>query len=123
MVLGASAFIYLGFGLAFFFFPIQMTTLLDSTPRSVDLLTDIRAIYGGLNTGIGIMLVVGISRPSVRRFALWLIALTLGIAALGRVVGIFTTGYQESLTLLLLTAESAGALTALVTLFVTRKSP
>ena len=75
-------------GLAFVA-PWRAARLLDFEPGGRAAYGEIRAMYGGLLLGVGVITVMGLWRPS------WLRALSFGWAGLaaGRVISIFMDGY------------------------------
>lgn len=83
---------FVGFGLAFAIAPVAMATLVELEVPTATARTDVRAVYGGLELGLGAFLLwCARRRESVRT---GLIAALLAFAALAgvRVVGIAVEG-------------------------------
>ncbi|MEZ4472468.1 MAG: DUF4345 family protein [bacterium] len=113
-ILGLCGLTFLAFGLGFMVAPERLLGTLGPLTATPDLLTDLRAIYGGLNLGLGIGLLAALGRPALHRPALALTACTLGAVAVGRMIGVATTGFERDLTAIFLALESVGAAAAAV---------
>ena len=114
LVLAISGLIFLAFGLAFLADPLRFLGTLGPLTASPDLVTDLRAIYGGLNTGLGVGLLASVRVPALHRPGLALIAATLGVVAVGRAAGMLTSGFDRSVTPVFLGLEALGAVLAAV---------
>ena len=113
IVLGLSALVYVGIGLAFIFAPESLLPRVNIAASSGTALADIRAVYGGLDLGVGVLLAYCLMRNEIRT-GLLACVFTLGGLALGRVYGILLDTEQDSITYGLLAAELIGAATAVV---------
>ena len=82
----------LAFGALAFIAPWRVVRILDLEPGGRAAYGEIRAMYGGMLLGVGVITVMGLWRPS------WLRALSFGWAGLaaGRAVSIFMDGYALS---------------------------
>jgi hypothetical protein len=69
---------------------------------------DFRAMYGGLNVGLGVFLWIASQHPEMFRTGLLLQVLMLGGLALSRAVGIVLEGGAERLIWIILAVEAAG---------------
>jgi len=81
---------------------------------------DVRAVYGGLELGLGIFFAGAVARPAWHRPALLAAALAFGGLAAGRLLSGLVVGPPEPLGLTLLAAEVAGLALALAALRRTR---
>lgn len=112
LVLCALAFIYIG--LATFHDPLAALAPVEITSNSVSALNELRANYGGLQIGIGLLLLIGALLPSMTRPALLVQALLVGGLAAGRLVSIGLDGLPNGFVLMLLALESTIALLSAV---------
>ncbi len=115
LALGLGALGFIGFGLAFLLAPglLGLVELDASTPSAR---SDVRAVYGGIELGVGVFLAVCVRRPAWHRAGLTAQALTLGGAALGRVASLAADGLPRPLVLGLGALELLGAVLAVVAL-------
>lgn len=91
---------FLGFGLIFAGWPDQMLGLLDLRIDTGAARTDLRAIYGGLESGFGLWLLLAARSDDLRRPALISVALaTLGLVC-GRGLGLLMDGADRANLLL-----------------------
>lgn len=78
-------------------------------------LSDVRVMYGMFPIGIGLFLLAALFGKFSRIAALWLCLLTLGMAALGRLLGLVLDHGDQHFTFMCLALEAPAAiLTALV---------
>jgi len=119
-VLGLTTAIFLGLGVAFMFAPGMMIGAIDLKAESPKALADVRAVYGGLDLTIGILLGYCFLRKQ------W--ATGLGIGALtclclltGRLVGILVDPARDILTYGLFGSEALGAVLGAVGWFLARQ--
>lgn len=111
--LGIAALTFLGFGAWFLLRPGAidgMGVLLGSSAAR----TEIRAMYGGLEVGLGVFFGISALRTSWLRPALFGQMTTLGGLAAGRIVGMVAEGVIDPSILLFTALELAGAALALV---------
>ena len=90
-ILWISALLFIGYGLVSFFFPEIPAGLVDLKITNVDAAAEIRAIYGGLQTGIGLFCLLAAVNSDLYRAGLMLLVLGIGALALGRLYSILTT--------------------------------
>lgn len=116
-VLALSAVAFIGIGIAFVAFPGYLLEAvgIQATPGTP--LTDIRAIYGGLDLGVGLFLLYCLLRSELR-LGLIAGAIILSCIAGGRIVGIAIgiSGFlaedagQDAITFYLLALEISGGI-------------
>lgn len=122
LVLVLNGLAFLGFGLAFAVVPDTMLALLDLPIPNGVARTDLRAIYGGLEIGFGLYLLLSATRPS------WLLsgllASTLATAGLvtGRTFGLALDGLDPFNAKLLASEALALGLSAGALLWGRRRS-
>jgi|TARA_B110001454_G_scaffold93046_1_gene88686 hypothetical protein len=90
-ILWISALLFIGYGLVSFFFPEIPAGLVDLKITNVDAAAEIRSIYGGLQTGIGLFCLLAAVNSDLYRAGLMLLVLGIGALALGRLYSILTT--------------------------------
>jgi hypothetical protein len=120
-VLALSAVALVLVGVTGLFSPAQ---LFD--PLGVPLLTpagrnEIRAAYGGMHLGVGLLLIVWTWQRERRRAALWLVAAFMGGLALGRLASLFADGAPGSFVLRLWVPEALAASIAAALLSLRRR--
>jgi hypothetical protein len=115
-VVGLSCGVFTLAGVPFLLFPATMTGFVDVSLGSVTADNDVRAVYGGVATGLAVFLGLSLRRDDWLSPALWVIALTLGGLATGRFISWLVLGLPSPLGLGLHAAELAGLALALVTL-------
>lgn len=115
LVLGANALIFLGFGVVLLVIPAQILALADISLASADATTEIRALYGGMELGVGGFLAY-LFRSGQLRLGLGLSAATLGSMAGARLVGIVLAGPVGPVIWALGAAELVGFLLSLAAL-------
>jgi hypothetical protein len=82
LFLVAHAAVFLAFGLGFLLFTEGLAQRLDIHLRSATALADLRAMYGGMSLGVGLLFVLAIARPAYVRAALFTVAATsIGLLA------------------------------------------
>jgi hypothetical protein len=107
-VLAASALPFGGIGAAFLGWPHEMARHLELEITGATGTTDLRAVYGGLQIGIAVLLLLGAARSALTRCALaTAVAGFAGLAA-ARVAGLAVDGGEQALNHLLLAGELVG---------------
>lgn len=119
-VLGVAGAIFLGLGLACIFVPSMIIGAMDVKAEPGKALADIRAVYGGLDLAIGILLIYFFVR---KQWSTGLAISTLVCACLaaGRLVGILIDPARDILTFGLFGVEVLGAVLSAVGLFLARQ--
>lgn len=102
---GFSAFLYISLGVLFLINPSGMASGLGYTDLGKSALTDVMATYGGLEIGIGVMLLLLYWNNEIR-IALALVFLTFVGFAIGRVLGSLRFGGFQGLHLYWLASEA-----------------
>ena len=119
-VLGFLAATFLLIGLSFLFIPKAIMGVVDIATESSTGVADIRAVYGGLDLAIGILLGLSFLRKE------WSTGLAVGThtcacMAGGRLLGMARDGASDILTFGLLGVELLGAALAAVAWFLARQ--
>lgn len=83
---------------------------------------ELRAFYGGLEVGLAIFFAASVRRPAWWRPALFVQVLTLGGAALARLLGVLVGGGGELLLYALMAAEAGGAAVGMLALRMVARS-
>lgn len=94
LILAMIALSYAGFGFAFLFNPDAWGSTVSVTFTSAAGRTDFRAIYGGLEFGIGIFLLLCALRREFVRLGLFASACTLVAMATARSTGMVLDGFD-----------------------------
>jgi hypothetical protein len=111
VVLIIQALALIGLGLAYFVRPMEMTNLSGMLLMAPAAITDVRAYYGGLQIGLGVYLLMALSRVDQARAALTLLVLLYSALALARIGGLWLDGGAQqtfNLSALLIEAVSVG---------------
>ncbi|MDI1302622.1 MAG: DUF4345 domain-containing protein [bacterium] len=108
-------------GLNTFLNPLGAMAPVGLNINTVSALNELRATYGGMQVGIGLLLLSGFHVPALTRPALLAQLLIVGGLALGRVVSITIDGMPDTFVQGLLVLESIVAVLSL--LFFLRQSP
>ena len=103
IVLSISTLTFISYGLVSLFFPAIPADLASLTMVNGDAYAEIGAMYGGLQTGIGLFCALALLKPDLYRSGLLLLVLGIGALTLARLASMLTT--QDPLT-----AYSYGAL-------------
>jgi hypothetical protein len=113
-VLGMAA-IFLLYGLLFFVIPIEtFQFVVDGTVTSSSGVTDLRATYGGMSVGVGVILyMLGMSPQMLKMGLVSVFVLMFGMA-FGRSVGIVFDGNTNSYMYIYLVLEIAASFVSLV---------
>ncbi len=94
-----------------------MVSLVGVVPGGPGSELELRAMYGGLELGLGAFLLWCVANKSTVRIGLMCVAATIGGLGLTRLVGIVMDPNQPSMQLLLATAELATTALAAIELF------
>ena len=115
-VLGTAA-IFLVYGLLFFVVPLEaFQFVVDGTVTSSSAITDLRATYGGMSVGVGIILtMLGMNQQTLKMGLIAVLVLMLGMA-FGRLVGIILDGDTNNYMYIYLALEIAASCVSLVLL-------
>ncbi|MCA9541020.1 MAG: DUF4345 family protein [Myxococcales bacterium] len=111
-VLWAFAVMYVVVGVGFIVDTPGLWTHVGVPLGTPNALVDVRAIYGGLDLGLGLALVYCARTPGGRTAGLAISALTFAGIALTRSAGLLHDGVEGNLPFGLLTIEASGALIA-----------
>ncbi len=109
VVLWTSALTFLGFGVAFAACPTEMAAVVEIDATSPMARADIRAMYGGLEIGIGLILALCATRDRHVVHGVLLSTLALAAMASMRGLGVLCDAEQPPLTYLLWLSEIFGA--------------
>ena len=116
-VLALAGFGFLGFGLWFLVDPIAPLAAIGISATGAPAPTEFRAFYGGLEVGLGLLLLAAASRPDWRTAGLWLVIATNGGIAAGRLIGVAIDGVWVPFFTYALVWEVGFAVLAVVGLF------
>jgi hypothetical protein len=111
---------FLGFGVAFLAWPEPLVILVDVTPLTRTGTTEIRAMYGGLEIGLGSFLLLAAARREHVTIGLRAALFAFGGLAAGRLIGLAVDGWWQPSTWLLMSAEIAAVVLAAWALRVSR---
>jgi hypothetical protein len=100
---------FAGFGAACLVRPKTMLKHVDVKPTSAVGTTELRAMYGGMELGLGAFFAVALAKPDLTRPALLAQALALGTLAGARLAGILHDRSRGPLMKTLVIAESVTA--------------
>lgn len=96
LVLLLNGLAFTGFGLAFLLIPDTMMTHIDLEIPTPMVRTDMRAIYGGLEIGLGLWLLLACARPRLREAGLYSATLATGGLVCGRAYGLAMDGVDPT---------------------------
>ena len=113
LALGALGFV--GFGAVLLVAP-ALLDVVGLDVRGAAARSDVRAVYGGMELGVGVFLASCVSRPSWHHAGLAVQALARGGAVAGRLVSLALDGGPNRVSLVFLAVEAAGAALALAAL-------
>ena len=85
-VLGISALVFIGYGLVSLVSPAIPAGLAGLVLSNGDAFAEIGAMYGGLQTGVGLFCALALLKPEFYRSGLTLLVLAIGTLALARLV-------------------------------------
>jgi hypothetical protein len=113
-VLAATGAVFLALGLAFLVDPERMAAIVGIVARHPKPSTEVRAMYGGLEIGLGSFFLVASVRLRWIRAALAAQSLVLGSLCLGRLIGMALTNPSDRTMLSFALFEATGALIGLL---------
>ena len=113
--LSLAAVAFVGAGLAFVAAP-GLLALVDLVPTTATARSDVRAVFGGLELGVGAWLALCVRRPAWHRPALVAQALAFGGLAAARLLSLGLDGVPRAVTFALWVPELAGMALALLAL-------
>jgi|TARA_B110000263_G_C15035669_1_gene386197 hypothetical protein len=87
-VLGVSALVFIGYGLVSLASPGIPAGFAGLVMSNGDALAEIRAMYGGLQTGVGLFCAMALLKPEFYRAGLTLLVLVIGTLALARLTSL-----------------------------------
>jgi len=91
-VLALAGLGFLGFGVWFLIDPIAPLAAIGITATGAPAPTEFRAFYGGLEVGLGALMLAATVKPEWRTPGLWLVLATNGGIAAGRLLGVAIDG-------------------------------
>jgi len=94
LLLAFIALTYTGFGFVFLFYPSEMAAIVGIAFPTTSPRTDFRAMYGGLEIGIGVFLLICAMRREFVRVGLFASACALVAMATSRSVGLMLDGFN-----------------------------
>lgn len=115
-VVGLSCAVFAAAGLPFLLLPAQMTSFVGVSLTTVTADNDVRAVYGGVATGLAVFLAMAVRRSDWLVPALVVVLLTLGGLSMGRFISWIVQGLPDPIGLLLHAAELTGFVLVLFTL-------
>lgn len=116
LVLVVTGTVFIAYGIAFLAVPALMAAGMGIALPVPTAVTDVRAVYGGLQLGLGCLLICWSRRPPLITAGLYTIVATLGGITLGRTLGMVVDRSAETANLMVLAFEATGPLCALVAL-------
>lgn len=117
VILVLLAMSFIGFGLAFTLKPLEMAQVLDISLFTPTARTDFRALYGGLEIGLGVFLLTCAFRRQSLRLGLEAGAWAFAGLALVRFMGLALEGFGQPLMIVLAVLETVAVALALWALF------
>ena len=111
--LGVSALVWLPYGVFCFIQPSFLNEAAGIAAASTTASTELRAMYGGLQTAIGCFALLALLRPALARSALLMLAFLCSGLALGRLGGVLLDGGVSEYTVFGLVFEIVSSLVAL----------
>ena len=107
LFLAANALVWLGYGLYCLVNPGQLAEVAGVAATSATGTTELRAMYGGLQTALGALALAAVLRRDLERTALVAIAFVAGGLFSGRLFGAFLDGGLSGYTAAALVLESS----------------
>lgn len=101
-----NAILFFMYGLGFLFFPEYLSALVTGdSPSNSSAIMDMRATYGGISLGFGLLLAYCARCAKTTTTGLWGIILVVGGMALGRLAGIIIDGSPNTIMYIFLILE------------------
>lgn len=91
IVLGVSALAFTGYGLVSLVSPEVPAELVDLQMNSGDAFAEVAAIYGGLQTALGLFFLLSLINPAHYRAGLLALLFVMGGLALARIIALWVT--------------------------------
>ena len=120
--LDLAAVAFAGAGLVFLARP-DLLALVDLAPATATARSDVRAVFGGLELGLGAWFAICARRSDWHRAGLVAQALAFGGLALGRLLSVLSDGVPRGITFALWAPDLPGAAPSLVALRRRRADP
>ena len=101
-----NALVFIAYGLGFVFFPETLGLLVTgSAPSTSSGVIDMRATYGGMTVGLGVLFGLSARDPRTVRLGVWgIIVVMIGMAS-GRLFGMIQDGTPNSIMYIYLALE------------------
>ena len=115
-LLGVSALMFLALGLNGLFNPVGHLAPYGLELATPGWLGEVRANYGGMHLGIGLLLALGATRVAWQRTGLAVLLVFLGGLAVGRTLSVFLDGLPPGFAFAFIAIEWLGAALALLLL-------
>lgn len=109
LILALSALAFLGFGVVFLVSPAPMAAFVDLAVLTPTAHTEIRAMYGGLEIGLGVVLLTLLGRQDHVVVGLRVALFAFAGMALGRLAGLVVDGVWQPVMWLLTAIEVIAA--------------
>ncbi|WP_291782687.1 DUF4345 domain-containing protein [Cecembia sp.] len=119
LILGSL--VYFGFGLLFFIHPDAITDIDGIILPDRSAANHIRAVLGGMEIGLGILLLYFVLDKKRIQYGLIVLAGSIGITSLARLYGIVFDGASNTSNWLSFLAEFSFGLLAFILFFIERK--
>lgn len=103
-----------GFGIGFLVRPSRFANLIDLRLDSTTAISDVRAVYGGLEIGLAIFLAWCAIDPTRIRLGLGVTAIVFGAVAASRLVGMLLDRPVTSMTVKIFAVEAVTAIIAIL---------
>lgn len=120
IILAVSSLAFVGFGLVSLVSPEVPADLIGFTLDSGDTYAEVSAVYGGLQTALGLFLLIALIKASYYRAGLLVLFLCMGCLALARLAGLTMTA--DSATSYSAMALGFETIVALIAAFAYRKN-
>lgn len=102
--------VFTALGIWFLFDPMPMAEVIQLLPQSPAGLVELRTVYGGLELGLGLLLIGTAFHRPWQEFGLWLLFFCYGGLTVGRLFGILLDQVEDTFTLQLFGFEAGSLL-------------
>jgi hypothetical protein len=109
VILALASLSFIGFGVAFVMSPAEMAGVVGLAAETPSALTEVRAMYGGLEIALGVVLLTMLRGATAQIVGLRVAAFAFGGLALGRLTGLVVDGFWQPFTWLLMAVEILSA--------------